>query len=153
MQAPTLDDGRYWKLALALLMASSLIALATTLMIAAQRVTPVTDPDYYRHGLLYGKTDSGLKNPGLQWNLAPSLSGKDLLVRVTDRDGAPVGNGTLRFEIKRGAASPASPLLLSELAPGLFRAPRPVSPDGELHGMLHFSRGEGTATRKLVLFN
>lgn len=152
MQSPTLDDGRYWKLALALLMASSLIALAATGMIAAQRVTPVTDPDYYRHGLLYGKTDSGLKNPGLQWNLSASLSDGDLLVRVTDRDGAPVGNGTLRFETKRGGA-PGKPLLLPELAPGLFRAPRPVSPAGELHGMLHFSRGEGTATRKLVLFN
>lgn len=153
MQAPALYDGRFWKLTLALLMASSLIALAATGMIAAQRVTPVTDPDYYKHGLLYGKTDTGLKNPGLNWNLAASLSNGDLLVRVTDRNGAPIGNGTLRFETKRGGAPTSQPLLLSELAPGLFRAPRPVSPEGELHGVLHFSRGEGTAARKLVLFN
>ena len=152
MQAPALYDGKEWKLGLALLMASSLIALGATWLIAARQVTPVTDPDYYRHGLLYGKTSSGLKNPGLQWTLSASLSGGDLVVRVKDAEGAPVGNGTLRLEIKRGGSS-AKPFLLREVAPGLFRVPRPVSPQGELHGMLHFSRGEGTATRKVVLFN
>jgi hypothetical protein len=153
MQSAALDDGRQWKLALAVLMASSLIGLGATWMIAAQHVAPVTDPDYYRHGLLYGKTDRGLKNPGLQWTISPSLSKGDLLVRVTDPDGVPVGNGTLRFETKRGGIESPKTLMLSEQSPGVFRAPRPISPDGELHGMLHFSRGDGTATRKVVLFN
>lgn len=152
MQTPALYDGKEWKLGLALLMASSLIALGATWMIAAHQVTPVTDPDYYRHGLLYGKTASGLKNPGLQWNISASLTDGDLVVRVTDADGAPLGSGTLRLEATRGVPS-AKPLLLRETAPGLFRVPRPVSPGGELHGMLHFSRGQGTATRKVVLFN
>ncbi|HBG06405.1 MAG: nitrogen fixation protein FixH [Geobacteraceae bacterium GWC2_58_44] len=142
-----------WKMALALLMAAFLIGMAATMVIAARRVTPVTDADYYNRGLHYDQTATGSKNPGLGWTMAASLAGAELQVRVKDQSGAPVAGGKLRFEPKRAGAGVSAPLVLAESAPGIFLAPRPVSPQGELHGTLRFTRGEAAASQKLVLFN
>jgi len=91
-----------WKLALAFLVGAFLAGMATTITIAANRVTPVTDADYYNNGLHYGRTASGSRNPGLGWNLSASLAEGDLQVRVTDESGAPISGGKLTFEPKAG---------------------------------------------------
>ena len=94
-----------WKLALAFLVGAFLAGMATTITIAANRVTPVTDADYYNNGLHYGRTASGSRNPGLGWSLTASLAEGDLQVRVTDESGAPISGGKLTFEPKAGGTA------------------------------------------------
>ena len=147
-----------WKLALAFLVGAFLAGMATTITIAANRVTPVTDADYYNNGLHYGRTASGSRNPGLGWNLSASLAEGDLQVHVTDESGAPISGGKLTFEPKAGGTAAAAgtgtgTLALSEAAPGVYRTPRPAARQGDLHGTLRFTKGEAAASRKLVLFN
>ena len=74
-------------------------------------------------------------------------------MRVSDRQGAPVPGGSLTFHPEAGGAPTAANLALAEEAPGVFHAPRPRTPQGDLHGTLLFTRGEETASQKLVLFN
>jgi hypothetical protein len=153
MQPTVKNHAIRWKLALALILVTFFIGMATTMTVAARRVTPVVDKDYYNNGLHYDKTSGGLKNPGLRWTLSASLAGDELQVQVRDESGAPVTGGELKFQPKQARKSAGAALLLAESAPGLFRAPRPTSPQGELHGTLSFTRGEAATTQKLVLFN
>lgn len=153
MQPTVKNSGRPWKVTLALLVGVFLIGMASTLVIAARRVSAVTDADYYNHGLRYGRTASGSGNPGLGWTMSASLAGDELQVRVRDESGAPVSGGELKFVPKRSGALLSGTLMLAESTPGIFRAPRPVSPQGELQGTLRFTRGEAAASQKLVLFN
>jgi hypothetical protein len=157
----------FWKMALSLLVGVFLCAMAATFYVAADRMSPVTDTDYYSHGLHYGQTASGASNPGIRWTLSPSLSGSDLKVCVSDASGAKICGGVLRFSAdnaipRKGdtgkgdrhllAKEPVpSSILLAESSPGIFTAPRPVSTNGELRGTLLYTRGEAVATQKMVL--
>jgi len=143
-----------WKIGIALLIGLFLIGMALSLVTAARRVGRVVDRDYYSHGQHYGATQDRAKNAGLDWTMTPVLSGTSLQVRVRDRAGAPVASGVLRFEPRpAGGDQSAGALTLAETAPGLFQTQRPVSAGGELQGTLRFTRGDATASRKLVLFN
>ena len=145
-------SGTRWQLGIALLIGVFLVGTVASLVTAARRVSRVVDIDYYSHGLHYGESQDGSKNPGLGWSLAAGLAGDELQVRVNDRTGAPVSGGRLAFEPQQGGkGEPPAPLELAEAAPGLFRARRPAG--GELHGTLRFTRGKETASRKLVLLN
>lgn len=141
-----------WKLALALLFLAFLAGMASTITIAANRVT-VTEADYYQRGLHYGQTASGSRNPGQDWSMSASLAQGALQVLVRDQSGAPVSGGRLSFEPKGAAGTGGAPLTLAESEPGVYRAPRPASPEGGLRGTLRFMKGEATASQKLVLFN
>jgi hypothetical protein len=153
MQLTPKHNATPWKLTLALLFALFLVAMAASFTIAARRGSRVVDTDYYNHGLHYDQTRSGSKNPGIGWTISASLAGGDLQVRVRDESGGPIGGGELSFEPERGTPGMSGAQLLAESAPGSFRGPRPLSPKGELHGTLRFTRGEATASKKLVLFN
>lgn len=153
MQLGLKDGATPWKIGLGLLVGVFFVGMATSFVIAARKMSRVVDADYYSHGLHYDKTRSGSRNPGLAWTMSASLAGGELQVRVNDEAGIPVPGGELRFEPGRGGAGPGGAFALAEAAPGVFRAPRPVSPRGELHGTLRFTRGEAAASHKLVLFN
>jgi len=151
MPQPTTQAGTRWKLAIMLLVGLFLAALVASFVIAARRVSRVVDTDYYSHGLHYGQEQSA--NAGHHWTLTPAVSGADLTVKVQDQLGAPIAGGKLSFEPSQAGNRPAPPLQLSEAAPGMFRAPRPAAPGGELRGTLRFTLGQAVASRKLVLFN
>jgi hypothetical protein len=153
MQQKTIDTGHKWKLALGLLVGVFLIGTTASLFSAASRASRVVDPDYYNHGLHYGQTGKGAKDPGLGWIISASLVGAELRVRVSDQSGAPVGGGKLSFEPAPGREPIGTTIALAESAPGNFHAPRPASPLGELHRTLHFTRGDAAASHRLVLFN
>lgn len=126
--------------------------MAATFFASGMLASRVTDPDYYRNGLNYDRTRSGARNPGLKWTLTATLAGRDLMVRVRDEKGAPVAGGSLSLHPgKQGASS--LPLQLAESAPGVFRAPRPATDKGELQGVLRFTRGEASASQRVVFFN
>jgi len=153
MQTSARNGTSPYKIALALIFAAFLIGMAATLTISANRGTRVVDSDYYNNGLHYDQTPSGAKNPGLGWSMSASLADNGLRVLVNDENGAPIGGGKLSFHPKRGGADEAGTLPLTESAPGVFSAPRPASPQGELHGTLRFTKGEASASQKVVLFN
>lgn len=140
-----------WQIALMLMVATFLLGMGSTMFISIERGSRVTDPDYYQNGLNYDRTKSGARNPGLDWVLSASLSGKDLLVRVQDDKGAPVAGGKLLFQTKNGKEKEVLPLV--ESAPGLFLAPWPATGRPELRGELLFTKGEAVAFQKVVFFN
>ena len=142
-----------WKAGIALMVGVFLIGTAASLVVAVRRASRVVDTDYYSHGLHYDQTRNGSKNVGLNWNLSASCADGELRVRVQDQAGAPVAGGKLRFESEPGRTGNIGILPLAESAPGVFRAPRPVSPAGELRGTLRFTLGEASASHRLVLFN
>ncbi len=49
------DDGKSWKIGLALMVGIFLVAMAMSLLLASRRVSRVVDRDYYQHGLHYGE--------------------------------------------------------------------------------------------------
>lgn len=153
MQKPATSSACSYRIALALLVGTFLSGMAATFFLSAQRGSRVTDADYYQNGLNYDRTASGAKNPGLYWSMAASLAGPDLLVRVSDEKGSPVGGGKLVLHPGRRGGEAAGALQLAESAPGVFRASWPVQPQGELHGTLRFTRGEASASQRVVFFN
>lgn len=153
MQRSAKSTGRSYKIAISLLFGIFLLGMAATLLISARRGSRVVDADYYNNGLRYGQTRSGALNPGLRWSLSAYIEGGDLLVRVSDETGAPVGGGRLLFQAGRDAAGRTGALHLAESAPGIFRAPRPAAHQGELQGILLFTRGEASANQRVVFFN
>lgn len=153
MQEKVINSGAGWKFGLALLFGVFLASTVASLVLASRRASPVVDTEYYSHGLHYDQTLQGSKNPGLSWTISASLSGQELQVQVKDATGAPVAGGLLLFVPQRNSAGSARALRLAESSPGSFRAPRPLSKKGELQGTLHFSKGEASASQKLVLFN
>jgi hypothetical protein len=153
MQESPRSNAGGWKILLALLLIVAGIGMGTTLYLSMQRASRVADPDYYSHGLNYGKTASGLKNPGMSWRMATSVAGNQLQVRVRDQSGTPVLGGELRFEPERLGVADGPAFTMAESSPGTFQLQRPETPEGELHGTLRFTRGEAVATQKLVLFD
>lgn len=153
MQKPTTSSACSYRIALALLVVTFLLGMAATFFLSARRGGRVTDANYYQNGLNYDRTASGAKNPGLYWDMAATLAGRDLVVRVSDQKGAPLGGGILVLHAGKHGGEAASALQLAESAPGVFRANWPAPPQGELHGTLRFTRGEASATQRVVFFN
>lgn len=151
MPATPSQSSIHWKLGLGLLVSIILTCTVLSFFLAFRRVGRVVDTDYYQHGLHYGETAA--KNPGGNWTMSASLAGNDLRVKVADRSGTPVSGGKVVFEAAPTREAAASPLQLAESAPGTFHCPRPTSPHGELRGTLRFTRGEASASQKLVLID
>jgi len=140
-----------WQLAILVLLGVFLLGMGTTMFISVKRGSRVTDADYYQNGLNYDRTKSGAHNPGLNWTMSALLAGSDLQVRVHDENGAPVPGGRLLFQTVRAGEKEALPL--AESAPGVFIAPWPASGQAELRGVLLFTKGEASASQKVVFFN
>jgi hypothetical protein len=140
-----------WQFGILLMLLIFLLGMGATLFISVQRGSRVTDAQYYQNGLNYDRTRSGARNPGLDWTMSASLAGRDLQVRVHDKDGVPVPGGRLQFQTIRAGEKEALPL--AESAPGVFTAPWPASGQPELRGVLLFTKGEASASQKVVFFN
>lgn len=142
-----------YKIALSLFFGAFLLGMAVTISLSFQSGSKVIDAQYYDNGLNYDRTNSGARNPGLHWTMSASLAGKDLLVRVSDEKGAPLGGGILLLQVSRTGGEERAPLHLAESAAGVFRGPWPVTAQGELHGTLRFTKGEAIASQKVVFFD
>lgn len=140
-----------YKGALVLLFCAFLAGMAVTFTLSAKRGSRVVDANYYQNGLNYDRTESGAKNPGLSWKLSASMADGEVVVMVHDETGTPVSGGKLSFQPSRPGNEHT--LHLSESSPGVFRSTRPAAPKGEVHGMLRFTRGEASASQRVVFFN
>ena len=140
-----------WQLSIMLMIAVFLLGMAVTMLMSMRRGAGVTDTHYYENGLNYDRTKSGARNPGLNWSMSASLAGRDLHVRVQDEKGAPIAGGALQFRTER-AGNPAV-LSLTEASPGVFVSSWPAAGKAEIRGVLVFTKGEATASQKVVFFN
>lgn len=140
-----------WQLAILSLVALFLLGMAVTMLMSMRRGAGVTDAHYYENGLNYDRTKSGARNPGLNWSMSASLAGHDLQVRVRDEKGAPVSGGSMQF--RSGAPEAPAVLSLTETSPGIFVSPWPATGKAELRGLLVFTKGEASASHKVVFFN
>lgn len=150
LQAPRTSPCR-WQLAIVALVAVFLLGMAVTMLMSVWRGAGVTDARYYENGLNYDRTKSGARNPGLNWSMSASLTGRDLQVRVQDENGAPISGGSMQF--RTGAPEDPAVLPLIEKSPGLFVSPWPATGKAELRGVLVFTKGEASASQKVVFFN
>lgn len=140
-----------WQLSIVALIAVFLLGMAGTMFMSMRRGAGVTDAQYYQNGLNYDRTKTGARNPGLNWSMSASLAGRDLQVRVQDEKGAPISGGALQF--RTGAPGETAVLSLTEAAPGIFVSPWPATGKAELRGLLVFTKGEASASQKVVFFN
>ncbi|WP_136526404.1 FixH family protein [Geomonas ferrireducens] len=140
-----------WQLSIMLMIAVFLLGMAGTMLMSMQRGAGVTDAQYYENGLNYDRTKSGARNPGLNWSMSASLAGRDLQVRVQDEKGVPITGGALQFRTEK-AGNPVV-LSLTEASPGVFVSPWPANGKAELKGLLVFTKGEASASQKVVFFN
>ncbi len=140
-----------WQLSIALMVAVFLLGMTVTMLMSMWRGAGVTDTQYYQNGLNYDRTKSGARNPGLNWSMSASLAGRDLQVRVHDEKGAPITGGALQFRTE--AYGNPTVLSLNEASPGVFVSPWPATGKAELKGLLVFTKGEATASQKVVFFN
>lgn len=145
------DSATIYKGALVLLFCGFLMGMAATFTLAAKGGPRVVDRDYYQNGLNYDRTQSGARNPGLSWKLSATMADGEVVVMVHDDRGAPVPGGKLSFQPSRPGNEHT--LHLSESSPGVFRSTRPAPAKGEVHGMLRFTRGEASASQRVVFFN
>lgn len=141
---------RFWPgllLAIAVFFAGLLVWSAHQ---AATRVSPISDPTYYRRGLRHEETmgeERAARQQG--WRLRASIGDGELRVRLEDAQGNPVAGAKAEFTFAAAGAD-SSPLRLVERASGEYAAALPRL-DGPVSGRLEVRRGPARLLRSLLL--
>lgn len=117
---------------------------------AATRVSPVTDRDYYSHGLKHNRSlleQKAAESAG--WSLTATVQTGRLQVRLSERDGRPVtgADAIATFQGENGLAE----LPLAEERPGSYAAPLPDALAGEIPAHLEIARDGARISRRLLL--
>ena len=119
---------------------------------ASTHGSQVTDRDYYSKGLKYNSTQIEKRAASvLGWKLVSTLSDKQLQIRLSDGDGAPVkgAKGKLTFFQQADVAS--NSLSLLELLPGRYQAQLPATMHGEVAVRVEFEHQGSRLNRQLLL--
>jgi hypothetical protein len=148
------DTGKLWKIMLFAIVGIFIIGTVASLIIAKRKVSKVVDTEYYSHGLHYAETHSKTGNAGAGWTITASVVEGHLQVLIHDVSGGPVTGGLLVFDPDRDITGRTSgSLQLSESSPGIYRIPTPLDVKNELHGVMRFTKGDGTVISKVVVIN
>lgn len=121
---------------------------------AASRVSPVSDPNYYRHGLKYNSTSIEIQTAqALRWTVTPQLKGRLLSVQVADAEqvGISGAQGTVTFQREGDGASPAPPLPLTDSGHGLYTVNLPTGLPATLTASLSLTKDQATVQRRLLI--
>ena len=146
------DTGRFWKRVIVGLFILFFAAMAASFGIAALKVSRVVDKDYYSHGLHYGDAQNRAGEPA-GWSMTAALTGGRIQLRVYDATGAPLGGGTVVFDMETDGKGTRLPLILVEAPLGTYMtAPLPAT-QSELRGTIHVTRGGTSIHKKMVFFN
>lgn len=146
------DTGRFWKRVIAGLFVLFFAAMAASFGIAALKVSRVVDKDYYSHGLHYGDAQNRTGEPA-GWSMTAALAGDRIQLRVCDAAGAPLGGGTVVFDVETGGKGTRPPLILVEAPPGTYMTDHLPATWSELRGTIHVTRGGTAIHKKMVFFN
>jgi nitrogen fixation protein FixH len=121
---------------------------------ARQKVSPVSDKDYYRHGLAY---NNGAEKPAAgqarSWSIAVHLDGTLLEVRLSGADGKPVtgAKGEVVLLGSHPGAMQRFDFLLTEGEPGQYLARLPKELAGQVMAQLTMEKGDASLHRSLLL--
>lgn len=121
---------------------------------AASEVSPVTDPDYYNHGLRYNHTQHERRGQeAREWAISQELSGRRLTIRVADghQQGILGCQGSITFAAGGADQEATPPLKLTEAGVGLYTAEIPDSQTKALPATLTLRKGEATLEQKLII--
>ncbi len=120
---------------------------------AWQKVSPVSDKDYYRHGLAY---DTGHEKPedlAEDWAVTVQLHGTLLDIRLSTQDGAPVtgAKGEVILLGSHPGAMKRFDFILTETEPGHYAARLPQDLEGQVMTQLTLEKGNASLHRSLLL--
>lgn len=162
MSSDKADKGYFWQVLILSLFILFFCAMIATFTKAARGVSRVVDPDYYDHGLNYGRDGEKLRNgERLGWRMAASLSGDLLEIRVSDAKGNPVGGGkvslTLNDALPRkerkgsNAWAEGSEPAIVEKTPGVYAAVLKNNSGKDVKGKIVFAKGDAALSGRVVV--
>ncbi len=147
------DAGKFWIRIITGVLVLFIAATVASIVIAKKRGSRVVDTEYYSHGLHYAENHDTAGNTGNKWVMAATADSTHIQVTVRDEQGAPLTGGAATCSLDQSATTPGTVLQLSESPPGIYRAPRPTSAQGELRGTIRVAKGSGVISGRVVLFN
>lgn len=119
---------------------------------AVTRVSDVTNPRYYSHGLKYNRTLLEKQAAeGLGWQIRIMLTDRRLEVHLTDREDRPVTNADAELELFVGGGTNRGLLRLPEEGAGNYVAALPEGLSGQLSALLQINRQGANLSRSLLL--
>ncbi len=112
-----------WTIAIVGLLAGNIVAMIV-LMMAAGSASPAIVPDYYERAAHFDTAiDDARRSASLGWTTHQVVSPTGIEVRVADRDGAPLGDATVRVTgYARAQATRQIDVTLVATGPGTYRA-------------------------------
>lgn len=119
---------------------------------AFSRVSPVSDPHYYSHGLKYNSSNIELQAAqALQWTVTPTVQGRVLSLRVTDAGQGAVTGGHGSIALQSDGQGQAETLPLTESGQGLYTVSIPAGLPATLTASLTLSREQARVQRRLLI--
>ena len=141
-----------WILFLLLIVAGFGGFTAWSFLRAARGASAVTDPDYYSHGLRYGRTVLEQKAAAaLGWEAAPELQGRILTIGLRDNGRRAVTGADGLLILLGPGARHIRNLGLREASPGTYRAELPADLRGEQPVEIVFQREGARLSQRLLL--
>ena len=121
---------------------------------ASSGVSPVSDPNYYSHGLKYNSTNIEIQTAqALRWTVTPKVKGRVLTVQVVDLSqvGISGAKGAITVQPESAGQSPLPPLPLTDSGQGLYTLTIPANLPRTLSANLTLTRDQATVQRRLLI--
>ena len=121
---------------------------------ARQKVSAVSDKDYYRHGLNYNADESAQGSTATgRWKIDVKLDGTLLKITLLDQNGAPVtgAKGEIVLLGSHPGAMQRIDYVLAEIDPGQYMVRLPAQLKGQIMAQLTLDKGETSLHRSLML--
>lgn len=119
---------------------------------ASVETSPVTDRDYYSHGLRYNETLLERRAAAsLGWQTSIQLGSKDLVVQLVDQEQQPVRQAKGRIVLFANGTDQRIDLALAERSPGHYVATFPTTLSGERTAELSFERDGARLSKRLLV--
>lgn len=156
MSTATTRKTNLWPLLVIAIGAAFLAVTGWSIQQARQKLSPVTDRDYYRHGLRYNQTTLERKAAeSAGWAMQSQLAGRRLTIAMANGDRQPVTGCTGQLIIYDGGsdqqASRRLALPVSETPAGSYRIDLPADLKGSLTGDLSLHRAGAVFNRRLLI--
>ena len=144
---------RHWQPLLTIIIVLFLALTAWAIDQARQKGSPVSDRDYYRHGLAYNANEGAEPAASGNWSMTFQLEGTLLEVRLQAGDGSIVSGarGEIVLLGSRPGAMKRFDLLLTEGEPGQYLVRLPEGLDGQVMAQLTLEKGSTSLHRSLLL--
>ncbi|MDD5758101.1 MAG: FixH family protein [Desulfobulbaceae bacterium] len=121
---------------------------------AISGVSPVSDPNYYSHGLKYNNTSIEIQTAqALSWTITPKVKGRVLTVQVVDAQESAVSGlqGSVAAQFEGARQGPLSELSLSDNGQGLYAVTLPSSLPRTFSANLTMKKDQATVNRRLLI--